>query len=284
MKEQEQEQENHGPNGLILPMTSKNNGVIEQVTTDVHCLTIQIVNVCMIGDVTRNWVLIDTGMPKCRDDLIGSLEKEFNEVQPPQAIILTHGHFDHVGAVAELADEWQVPVFAHSLEIPYLTGEKDYPEPDPGVEGGLVAKVSRSFPNESIQLGDAVQELPENGGVPFLSEWTWVHTPGHAPGHISLFRERDRLLISGDAVITVKQDELYKVLTQTQEVQGPPRYFTTDWEEAKKSAEKLNHLSPEMLIPGHGMPMFGKELKDGLQTLVQEFDTIAMPDQGEYLQ
>jgi glyoxylase-like metal-dependent hydrolase (beta-lactamase superfamily II) len=41
--------------------------------------------------------------------------------------VLTHGHFDHVGSVIELADYWNVPVYAHKLELPYLVGQMDYP-------------------------------------------------------------------------------------------------------------------------------------------------------------
>ncbi|SDI84820.1 MBL fold metallo-hydrolase [Natribacillus halophilus] len=280
----EQEQETYyGPGGVKLPMTSKNNGVLEQVTTDVHCLTIKIVNVCFIGDVTSEWVLIDAGMPNSKNELTGALEKEFNNYQPPQAIILTHGHFDHVGAVAELAAEWQVPVYAHPREMPFLTGQQDYPEPDTSVEGGMVAKSSRAFPNEAIQLGSAVQELPANGEVPFLSEWQWLHVPGHSPGQVALFRESDRILLSADAVITVKQDELNKVYNQTQELQGPPRYLTTDWQAAKTSAEKLYHLQPEIIVPGHGVPMFGRELHTQFETLVRDFEQKAVPDKGKFL-
>ncbi|QQK79540.1 MBL fold metallo-hydrolase [Salicibibacter cibi] len=279
----EQEQVNYGPSGVRLPMTSKNDGLLEQVTSDVHCLTIKITNVCFIGDVTSGWVLVDTGMPNCKEDLITALQNEFGQFNPPQAIILTHGHFDHVGAVAELVDEWKVPVYAHTKELPFLTGEKDYPEPDTSVEGGFVAKSSKAFPNEAIQLGSAVQPLPEQGRVPYLGEWQWVHTPGHAPGQIALFRERDRLLVSGDAVITVKQDELNKVYNQTQELQGPPRYLTTDWDAAKKSAETLYNLNPEIIVPGHGVPMFGQELHSQFKSLIQNFDQKAVPDKGKYL-
>ena len=62
--------------------------------------------------------------------------------------LLTHGHFDHVGALGELAGGWKAPVYAHLLEMPYLAGAASYPPPDPTVGGGLTALLSPLFPAE----------------------------------------------------------------------------------------------------------------------------------------
>lgn len=169
------------------------------------------------------------------------------------------------------------------MEIPFLTGQQSYPEPDPTVEGGMVAKMSPLFPNEPIDLGNNVKALPTDGTVPHMPEFRWIHTPGHTPGHISLFREKDRTLIAGDAFVTVKQEYLYKVITQEQEISGPPRYLTTDWKAAKESVLKLEKLKPLTAVTGHGIPMSGELLSTSLKTLVQEFDKIAVPDYGKYI-
>ena len=66
----------------------------------------------------------------------------FGHGNRPAAILLTHGHFDHVGALKTLAEEWDVPVYAHTLELPYLTGRSSYPPPDPSVGGGAMAAMS----------------------------------------------------------------------------------------------------------------------------------------------
>ena len=52
--------------------------------------------------------------------------------------------------------------------------------------------------------------------------WRWIPTPGHTPGHVSLFREADRSLIAGDAFVTVRQDSLYKVVIQQGKSAGRP--------------------------------------------------------------
>src|SRR5699024_6958902 len=162
--------------------------------------------------------------------------------------------------------------------FPYTTLFRSYPDPDGTVEGGLVAKMSPIFPNEPINLGTHIKPLPRDGTIPHMSEWRWVHTPGHAPGHISLFRESDRTLIAGDVFVNVKQESLYKVLTQKREINGPPRYLTTDWVAAKRSVEKVAALKPSVAVAGHGHPVMGEELADGLEKLVNEFDERAIPD------
>jgi len=151
------------------------------------------------------------------------------------------------------------------------------------VEGGWIAKLSPLFPKDPVNLGDRVQKLPSDGHVPGMPGWRWIHTPGHTPGHVSLFREADRSLIAGDAFVTVRQDSLYKVVTQQKEISGPPRYFTTDWQSARESVKRLHALNPSRVITGHGVPVSGEELSRGLERLVWVFDRIALPDHGRYV-
>jgi glyoxylase-like metal-dependent hydrolase (beta-lactamase superfamily II) len=274
----------YGSDYKFIPATSIGSGVGIIVLPDIYSYTIQIVNICFVGNPDmKEFVLVDAGMPGSADEIISITEERFGVNSRPKAILLTHGHFDHVGAIIELVEHWQIPVYAHKLELPFLTWKNSYPEPDPTVEGGMVAKMSPLFPNEPINLGNHVEPLPADGSVPYLPRFRWIHTPGHTPGHVSFFREEDRLLIAGDAFITVKQDALLKVLTQDQEINGPPRYLTTDWRQAWESVKKLAALGPAAAVTGHGLPMSGEELESGLQTLAAEFDRIAIPDYGKYV-
>lgn len=279
-----EQQMTYGSDYKFIPATSVKSGESVEVVPGIVCHTIQIVNICLIGDPnTGDFVLVDAGMPGSAEEIISVSEKYFGAGSRPKAIILTHGHFDHVGAVIELVKHWQVPVYAHELELPHLTGQEPYPKPDATVEGGMVAKMSPLFPHEPINLGGNVEKLPPGGKVPHLPDFRWIYTPGHSPGHISLFRDKDRLLLAGDAFVTVKQDSFYKVVTQKEELNGPPRYLTTDWEAAKNSVAALEKLKPAVTITGHGRPMSGSELSDGLAMLVQEFERVAVPDYGKYV-
>lgn len=274
---------NYGKDYKYIPATSIASGSGIEVLPDLYQFTIQIVNIHMVGYPNKEFVLIDAGMPMSADHIINAVDERFGKNSRPKAIILTHGHFDHVGALIELINRWNVPVYAHEKEIPYLTGEKSYPVPDATVEGGLVAKMSPIFPNEPIDLGKNIEVLPSDGTVPNLPEFKWIHTPGHSPGQVALFREKDRALIAADAFVTVKQEYLYKVLTQEHEISGPPRYLTTDWKAAKSSVEILAKLNPSVAVTGHGLPMAGEQLAESLNKLILHFDEIAKPEYGKYV-
>ena len=267
--------------GSILPMTSIGSGMGIAVLPDVFCYTNQIVNLALVGN-ENEFVLVDAGMPKNADEIIEMIAEHFGEQARPSAIVLTHGHFDHVGSLVGLLEKWRVPVYAHELEIPFLNGKMDYPPGDPSVDSGLVAKMSPMFPNHGINIGEQVEAFPQDGSIPYMPGWKWIHTPGHTPGHVSFFREQDRALIVGDAFVTVKQESLYKVLTQTQEISGPPRYYTTDWEAAYESVKKLEALKPEAAVTGHGLPMMGEDLSENLSYLTTNFREIAMPKESRY--
>lgn len=241
------------------------------------------VNLYFVANPDGSWVLVDTGVPGCASKIRKAATELFGPDNPPRAIILTHGHFDHVGAVKELAREWDVPVYAHKLELPYLTGQSSYPPPDASVGGGAMAYLSFMYPKKPINIEGHVELLPDDKSVPALPGWRWLHTPGHTPGHISLFRDEDKTLIAGDAFVTRKPESATAVMTEKREVHGPPSYFTPDWAAAHHSVEALYRLEPEVAATGHGKPMRGEEMRQSLQQLVQDFWLVAVPKHGRYV-
>jgi glyoxylase-like metal-dependent hydrolase (beta-lactamase superfamily II) len=242
------------------------------------------VNLYMIRDnESDNWVLVDTGLKGSRNKILKMAKDLFGD-KPPSAIILTHGHFDHTGTADTLAHEWKTQVYAHYLEFPYLSGISSYPPPDPSVGGGLMSALSPFYRSEPIDISSYLVALPENNEVPFLSGWRYLHTPGHAPGHVSLFRESDRVLIAGDAFVTTKQESFISTITQKQKISGPPMYFTCDWDAAEKSVRLLAALDPAVAATGHGKPFSGSEMKDQLTKLAGDFRNEALPTHGRYVE
>ena len=264
-----------------VPVSDKDVVSLDHVAEGVVGLRIAFVNVFGVSNGTGDWTLVDAGTPLSADRIHRWAVSHFGEV-PPKSIVLTHGHFDHVGALKELAEQWNVPVYVHPLEIPYVTGQKQYPPPDPTVGGGLMALMSPPYPRGPIDLGDRVRSFPEGQSVPDLAGWRWIHTPGHTDGHLSFVRESDRTLIVGDAFCTTKAESLAAVATQRAELHGPPAYYTSDWDKARRSVEDLSLLRPNCVAPGHGQPMAGAEVADALSELARNFDRVARPRTGKY--
>jgi glyoxylase-like metal-dependent hydrolase (beta-lactamase superfamily II) len=265
----------------------------EDVAPDVARLRVAFVNCFFVGPPRGEsapaanatpWALVDAAISMGAARILEVAAQRYGTETLPTAIILTHGHFDHVGALEALLGIWDVPVYAHPLELPFLTGRADYPPPDPTVaRRGLMARLSGLFPDKGIDIGQRAKPLPSNGDVPGMPGWRWIHTPGHSPGHVSLFRATDRLLIAGDALTTTKQESAYAVITQKAELNGPPAYFTIDWDAAHRSVSTLASLRPATLTTGHGSTMRGDDLPERIADLAREFDTRVRPRRGRYV-
>ena len=264
-----------------IPISADDIVSLDHVAPGVAGLRILFVNVFAVATGEAEWTLIDAGLYFSGDRIRDWARNHFGNA-PPQAVVLTHGHFDHVGSLRDLADGWNAPVYVHPLEMDYVTGKAEYPPPDPLAGGGSMALLSPLFPRGPIDIGARAHALPHDGSVPNMPGWRWLHTPGHTRGHVSLFREEDRTLIVGDAFCTTKQESLFAALTQRPELHGPPAYYTPDWDASRSSVEQLAALRPNAIAPGHGLPIAGPHAADELQRLADDFDRIARPQRGKY--
>ncbi|RFZ94459.1 MBL fold metallo-hydrolase [Mucilaginibacter conchicola] len=257
-----------------------------QVGQGVWGMRLYFVNIYMIANRRGNgkgWVLVDTGVKGSANKIIDMAESLFGLGTKPTAIVLTHGHSDHSGSLKELLRYWDVPVYVHPLEVPYLTGRSSYPPADATAGGGLMTLISWMWRTSPINVSRNLREIDPYDGIPELPEWKVIHTPGHTPGHISLFFPLNTTLIAGDAFTTTRTESAVYTLSYMKKLSGPPKYLTTDWYAAARSVRKLASLQPRIVATGHGPVMRGRELLTALSFLANRFEELAVPKDGRYV-
>ena len=212
-----------------------------------------------------SWILVDAGWTNDGPRIQSAARTLLGPGLAPSAILLTHAHPDHEGSAGELARLWGCPVYVHPDEIPFATGDfaamARYAGP---LDRWLILPIMRAMGGrrrEAIlaagSLAGIIQPLPPGGAIPGLEGWRWIPTPGHTPGHVAYVRGADRVVISGDALLTLEVNTWGGILRQRQGLSGPPWYTTWDPAAAAASIVEIADLEPAVLAGGHGRPLTG---------------------------
>ena len=270
------------------------SAIAHEIAPDVYCLGPRgrtQTNVYLVRSGS-SWALIDAGWAKDGPSIRQAAEKVFGADVPPASILLTHFHPDHAGSALALARSWDRPVYLHPAELPLATGDfaaiTRYAGP---LDHWVILPLMRAMGprRRAAMLGasslrDVARPFEPDAGVPGLPGWECIPTPGHTPGHVSFFRASDRLLITGDAVVTVKVNSLSGLLLGRQGLSGPPRYTSWSWPAAKESVATLARLEPSVLAGGHGTPMTGAETAGALRAFAGRLSSRATagdPETGD---
>jgi glyoxylase-like metal-dependent hydrolase (beta-lactamase superfamily II) len=203
-----------------------------------------VINPVAIRD-EQSYVLVDTGMPGSCGQITELLIQAGIDPAASHSIILTHQDVDHVGSLPQFKGEG-VKVYAHVDDQPYIDGLKTMIKFSGERKEGLIASLPQDLAtafeatfsgkekNVTTLLSDG-EKLPFGGGL------TVIHTPGHTPGHISLYHEPSKTLIAGDA-LNVEDGKLI----------GPNPAVTPDMPLALESLRKLKAYPIETVICYHG--------------------------------
>ena len=219
-----------------------------------------------------SWVVIDAGWAKDASRIERAACSLFGADSRPSAILLTHCHPDHAGSALSLARAWGCAVHMHPDELPIATADFATMVASAGpLDRYLILPLLRAMGRRRREavlarssLGDAASTFEAGAGVPGLAGWEAIPTPGHTPGHVSYFRPSDRVLISGDALVTLKVNSWAGLLLQRPGLSGPPWYTTWSPRATKESIERLARLEPTVLASGHGQPMTGAGTAEAL--------------------
>ena len=206
-------------------------------------------------------------------------ESLFGAGTRPAAILLTHFHPDHAGSARRLSRTWSCPVYVQPDELPLTTGDFSalaaYAGPlDTWVVLPLMRAMGRRRRDATLarsSLQGVPRPLEPGTEVPGLPGWECIPTPGHTPGHVSFFRASDGVLITGDAIVTVKLNSLSGLVWHRNGLSGPPWYTTWNWEAAKESVARLALLEPTVLAGGHGTPMTGTTTAAAVRIFADHF-------------
>jgi glyoxylase-like metal-dependent hydrolase (beta-lactamase superfamily II) len=231
-----------------------------------------------------SWVLIDTATAGKGRRIQKAAETLFGVGARPAAILLTHFHPDHAGSALELARAWECAVYLHPDEMELaitrnLATVARYANP---LDRGIILPLLRLFPRRWIEammeresLAGVARTFEPEAAPPELPEWTSITTPGHSPGHTAFFRRDDRVLIAGDALLTVDAGSIRGLLSwilrpNKPQVCEPPWYTNWNHNQALDSVCAVVRLQPQVLATGHGRPLSGDAAAAGLRALMKE--------------
>jgi glyoxylase-like metal-dependent hydrolase (beta-lactamase superfamily II) len=230
-----------------------------QVADNVFAFTGTDVNWVIIQEGTE-LMLIDAGWNGDIQEVERSVRSLGRRPQDLRAVLLTHAHADHTGALNHLHDNYGVPLYMDAVEVPNALGETTE-------SGGPIDVAKLLYRPQVVRWASritragalrhftfpAAQAFPQQGegALDLPGRPVPIATHGHTSGHTSYFLPDAGVLISGDALVTAHP---------TLNGVGPrllPAFFSHDQNSAISALSTLQKLDGDVLIPGHGPTWYG---------------------------
>jgi glyoxylase-like metal-dependent hydrolase (beta-lactamase superfamily II) len=180
------------------------------------------VNVYVLGNV-----LLDAGLAVDRRRILRQVTG-----RGISAHALTHAHFDHFGSSHAVCEYLGIPMWCGAGDVAAVQA------------GKMVVRGGRMVP---AAKGQTISRLLVEGDE--VAGFTVLETPGHSPGHVSYWRESDRVLVCGDVMWG------YNPFLLRPGIREPYPWVSPDPERNRASARRLAALEPALVCLGHGPPV-----------------------------
>jgi hydroxyacylglutathione hydrolase len=170
-------------------------------------------------------------------------------------VVLSHSHADHRGGAGEL----RAPIFCHPDEVADAEGDAGRSYADLSRIGderlrAFIVRLEAGWDGGPVKIAGTFAEGERIAG------FRVVHTAGHAPGQIALFRESDRLLLAADALFTIDGETGLPVAPRV-----PQPFSNWDTQRARDSIRRLIPLKATAIWIGHGEPVTGDDIAEQLE-------------------
>ncbi|MQY18332.1 MBL fold metallo-hydrolase [Nocardia macrotermitis] len=229
---------------------------IEQVSDSVHVVAGTNVNWALVSDGSGVTV-IDAGYPGDTDDVLKSVREIGHQFDDIAAVLLTHAHLDHIGAIPTLVERFEVPIYTGPEEVRHAKRKYLQQISPAQMAARLLDARGRRWLAQTLRVvgrhldvtiptattADEATLAALPGGI------VAIPTPGHTDGHTAYLLPSEGVLFSGDTLITGH------LLSAHTGLQLLPTFFNHNESGTRASAAALAAQPAHTLVPGHGSPV-----------------------------